>query len=239
MRELMEKAQKTVAGLSRETPEVMMARAQLADVLALANLSLGDPAAAQRFAETEAALMDALVARDPANIAWQRLWALSRTRLGNALYWLGDGAGSLKQLRLAEQAAARLAAAHPDDDLLQRNLLDDYVHLADTLRELGDLDAAMATGRALIELAEREAAKRGATDLRWQTSVALAHQDLGDTLVLLEKWAEAGVEYQIGVSISAQVLERDPMNAGVLGVQAQSRMRLGDALWASNAAAAL
>ena len=239
MRQLMEKAQATVTGLRRETVEVTVARAQLLDVLSLGNVSLGDLAAAQRYAENAVALADALSAQDPANPALRRLWVVAHGRLGEARFWQGDSTGALKELRAAEQAAAKLAAERPDDPQAQRDLIDDYLRLGDVLRSLPDLDGAAAADRAWIAVAEAQA-KREPDEPKWRASAALGRLDLGDTLVLQGKWPEASVEYQTAVSLAVQLAEKEPQNLGFLDLQAGSRVRLGDArLEQGNAAAAL
>ena len=237
MRQLMEKAQKTVNGLPGETDDVTAARIQLLDVLSLANTALGIAAKAQQFAEQEITLADGLRAKNPTDPRWVSLWASARGRLADALFWKGDSVGALQQARDAADAAATLVASNPNDDILQRDLMEDYQRIGYALRSLGDLDAAADAHRSWVAHAQA-LVTQNSDDRRWLASLAHAHLELGDTLEQHGKPSDAAVEYQAARSIASQLVEKDAKNGGNLSLLAESREKFGDALLAQKASAA-
>ena len=232
MQQLVEKAQKTVAGLPGETDDVTAARVNLLDVLSLAQVSLGIVSKAQQFAEEGERLATGLRDKDPGNTRWMRLWATAQRRLSDTLFWSGDSSGAVTHARSAEQVALNLAAQNPDDEDIPRDLMDISHRIGEALRSLGQLDAAAEAQRVWVKRAEAMTA-RHAENPRWPAMLAYAHQELGDTLEQGGRPAEAAIDYRAAVGLSLALAEKnDSQNPSYLYILGSSRERSGDALLA-------
>ncbi len=231
MRQLTEKSQKTINGLTGESEDVTAARVKLLDVLSLANTALGDAANAQQYAEQAVSLADGLKAKAPSNPQIGALWARSRGQLADALFWKGDSNGSLQQGRAAFDAADKLVAANPGDETLQRDLMADYKRIGYALRSLGTLDAAADIQRAWVAHVQALVTQKPG-DARWSAALAHAELELGDTLEQSGKPADAAAPYQAAETIATQLADSDKKNFGYSALLSESRERVGDALLA-------
>ena len=179
MRELIDKAQTTVANLPRGGDEVTAAQAKLLGVLTIGNMTLGNVQLAREYADRERALADSLVAKDPNRSEWRSLWASARTHSASALFWQGDAPRAVDLAKQAIAETAKLAAAEPDNDGLHFDLMIMMMNLGDSLRNLGDLDGADSSFRAWLTEAEAEA-KREPDNVDWQRHLSFAHQRVAD-----------------------------------------------------------
>lgn len=215
MQRLMEQARATVNGLTHESDELTVARAQLMDVLSLAFVTIGDAATGERFADSAASLADALLAKAPNDTAARRLWVEAHGRVGEALFWKGDSTHALPVIRSAMQAAEVLAKDAPDDAQVARDLFEDYARLGDILDSLGDLEGAVVPEKAWIDRAEA-LSKRRPDQIEWLASLASADVQLGETLRQQQKLPEAAARYQEAITMSADAAAKDPQNASYL-----------------------
>src|SRR5205823_2391063 len=227
MRELIKKAETTVANLPEGGDDVIAAQAKLLGVLTIGNMTLGNIPAARATVDRERALADGLVAKDPGNKEWQRLWASAHAHSASALFWQGDVAQAIGMAKEAIDAAAKLAAAEPQNNGLHADLMILHMNFGDSLRQLGDLDQANEVFRAWIRLAE-DAARREPDNVDWQRHLAFAHQRLADDAMIVERPEEAAKEYRIEADIGGKLLQRDPGNGLFMEAVAIAHQRLGD-----------
>ena len=237
---LLEESQSTVKNLSSagDTDDVIVARIKLTDVVGLIEIQVGD-ARAIDTATSQNTLADGLVARDPSNLEWLRLWAIARGRLSDALYWQCDCATAMQRAQEGADGAMKYLTAHPDDDYMHDRLLGDYQTIGDSARTLGDLDSADAAYQAWVKDATAAAAKQP-DEVRWLADLAFGYERLGDQLELRGKPVEAAVQYQAYLDASTKMVKSNPRDANFLAGLAQSHERLGDSFLAQgNATKAL
>ena len=231
MKPLMAQALKTVSRLSGDGDDVTSARIRLLDDLALAYVTFGDIVSARKFADDENALADRLLSKDPASVAWRRLWAVARGRLSDALLYQGDVPGALERGREAVNAALKIVTANPGDEEMQRSLFFDYERVADPLRTQGDLDGATKEYRLWLDHAT-ELHTRQPGNPQWLRALAFGYERLGDVLLTQGKPAEANVQYRSFSSAAAQAVAAEPQNAIFQDALTLSHQRLGDSQFA-------
>jgi tetratricopeptide (TPR) repeat protein len=232
-------AQKTLDGLPRDSDDMVAARTELFDVLSIANWSLGDFDAAEKFARTEIASADGLVKKDPSRAAWARLQASGHGRLSEALRRKGDTVKAVEEGRTAVALSEALLAAHPGNEAAWRELIANCERAGLAATAAGQQDEAAGYLRRWIGLVEAELARKPG-DPGWRSSLATAHQQLGDTLALQRKFAAAAEEYRIAITEFTQLYENEATNLRYLHTLAMSRVRVGDVLLGGgNHAAAL
>jgi tetratricopeptide (TPR) repeat protein len=227
MRELIDKAQATVANLPKGGDDVVVAQTKLLGVLTIGNMTLGNIPAARQYADQERALADGLVAKDPTNVEWRRLWAGARAHSAEVMFWQGDLLKAVELTRPAIDAAARLAAADPTNDDLQTDLIRLYQNLGDNLRQNGDVEEADKAYHAWLAAAEAESA-REPDDPGWQRFLAFAHQRLADDLIIMDKPAEAAEQYAVMAGIGSKLAARDPGNGLYIEAASLGQLRLAD-----------
>lgn len=227
MRQLIDKAQTTVANLPRGGDDVTAAQAKLLGVLTIGNMTLGNIPLARQYADRERALTDSLVARDPNRVEWRRLWASARTHSASALFWQGDAPQAVELAKQAIAETKKLADAEPQDDGLHFDLMIMTMNLGDSLRGLGDLEGADRAYRDWVAEAEAAAA-REPDNVDWPRHLAFAHQRFADDAMVLGKPDEAEKEYRIEAEIGGKLLAKDPGN-GLFGeAVGLAHERLGD-----------
>lgn len=234
MKSLIERSQKTIQGLPSERFEVTAARAQLLDVLSLAELTLGSVTAALQFAQQELSLAEQLKDQHASDPKWNQLWAQANGRLGQCLFWAGDLMNALDHLRSARGAAERLLADKPADTELQESLLAYIERMGDTFRAQGEFEAAIETYTIWLTRA-KTLAEGTPNERRWLAAMADAHQRLGDGFLAMGKADEAAQEFRAYGRIAASVVQRDPNDLIWRQRLSWSYQRLGDALLADNA----
>jgi tetratricopeptide (TPR) repeat protein len=234
LRSLVQRAQATVSRLSDagDTEEVTAARTQLLDIVALMEVSIGDSKAVGT-AQDEVALSERLMAKDPNNPRWLRLFAMAKGELSDVLFWQCDCIAAAEQARQAAVVAKQLLVSTPDDYFLHERLLTDYETRGDALRMMGDLDGADEA--FATELKDLQAAlAREPGDKRWLADEAFTIERIGDELLLKGHAAEAAVQFQIDFSIASDLVNRNLQHVNYLSALVQSHQRLGDAWMAQN-----
>lgn len=237
---LLEQSQSTVKNLSStgDTDEVLIARIKLIDVVALIEAAVGDSRAIET-ATSQNELADSLLARDPANLDYLRLWAIARGRLSDAYFWECDCALAMQRGQEAAQANIKYLAAYPDDDYMHDRLIGDYQTIGDSARLIGDLDGADAAYAAWLKDVAAAAAKKP-DDVRWLADLAYVYERLGDQLELQGKPVEAAAQYQAYFDTSTELVKSSPRDLNFLSALVQSHERRGDNLLAQgNATQAL
>lgn len=229
MKLLIAQAQKTLDGLPRGSDDMVAARTELFDVLSIANWSLGEFSAAEKFARTEITSAEGLVAKDPSRLAWGRLLASGHGRLSEALRRKGDTKLAVDEGKLAVTLSESLLDKHPGAEAALRELIANYERAGLALTAAGHQEEAGDYLRRWIKLVEPEVA-RLPQDKMWRSSLATAHQQLGDTLALQRKYAPAIEEYRIAIAEFSQLYEVEPANMRFLHTLAMSKVRVGDVL---------
>lgn len=232
LRSLVERSQTTVGGLSSagDTDEVTAARAQLLDLLALMEVSIGDGKALQT-AKDEVALATKLKNKDPNNPQWLKLFAKAKGELSDVLFWQCDCVAAADEAQQSAAVAAPLLAATPDDLLLRTRLVVDYETRGDALRVMGDLDGADAAFNSFLKAMDDALALQPG-DKRWLSGKAFAIERIGDELLLKGNPAEAAAQYQKDFDIASDLVAKNPQDANDLSLLAQSHQRRGDAAMA-------
>jgi tetratricopeptide (TPR) repeat protein len=233
MQQLIEKAQQTLNELPGEADEVKAARAQLLEVLSIANLALGNVVNGRRFAETGLELAESLRKKHPNDRRWIRLVQLAHGQMSEVFYWSGDGDRALQEAMTAKDIAAKLAESKPDDEDLQWDLSDQYRRIGAALDVIGHLDKGMEAHRAWLKIATDQIA-RNPESTRWLARLASANREIGNSRMQSLNYTEAVGAYRESVRILSQLLARHPGNAGYLHTLAGSRERVGDALLGLN-----
>lgn len=228
MRELIDKAQATVAHLPKGGDDVVVAQAKLLGVLTIGNMTLGNIPAARQYADQELALANGLVAKEPANVEWRHLWVAARVHSAEVMFWQGDLLNAVELTRTAMDAAAKLAAADPANDGLQADLIRLYQNLGDNLRQNGDVEEADKAYHAWLAAAEAASA-REPDDPTWQRFLAFGHGRLADDLIIMDKPAEAAKQYAVMAEIGSKLVARDPGNGLYAEAASLGQLRLGDA----------
>ena len=229
MKLLIAQAQKTLDGLPRDSDDMVAARTELFDVLSIANWSLGDFDAAEKFARIEITSADGLVKKDPSRAGWGRLQASGHGRLSEALRRKGDTAKAVDEGRIAITLSEALFAAHAGNEAVRLELIANCERAGLAATAAGLQDEAAGYLRRWIGLAEADVA-RNPRDPAGRSSLATAHQQLGDTLALQRKFAAAAAEYRIAIAEFSELYENDAANLRYLHTLAASRTRVGDVL---------
>jgi Novel STAND NTPase 1 len=233
LQQLMAKAQQTVGGLPGETNELTAARAELLNVISLANVSVGLAAKARDSAERAKALAQQLLAANPTNPAWRRDRAIAEERLAEALYWQGALDAALVQARAGQTELIELAGGKTDDqDLLWEIILADE-RIGDDLRAQGKLADAASAYQVWLDEAQK-LMKLQPQNQRWQRALGFAYQRLGDNLLIQNKPAAAADEFRLYLDRMTKLSAADPQSAAYLEGLAFAHQRLGDSLMARN-----
>lgn len=130
----------------------------------------------------------------------ERSLAIAHNDVGRTYLLAGDVEGTdstaeaLKHYQRANQISAKLAALHPDDPELQRNLSVSYEYLGDVQQQLGDLALAEDAYLKGLLISERQIALTP-KDPDLKRDVAFGYEKLGDIRIAHEKVALARDAY--------------------------------------------
>jgi tetratricopeptide (TPR) repeat protein len=227
MRELVDKAQTTVANLPRGGDEVTAAQAKLLGVLTIGNLTLGNSKEMRESADRERALVDGLIAKDPGRAEWRWLWANARSHSSEVMFWQGDIGDGAELARSGIAEMAKLAAADPGNDNLHLDLIRLYENFGYNLRQLGEVEEADKAFHAWLDIASAEAA-REPDNPDWQRYLAYANDSLADDLSIMDKPAEAEAQYRVMAEIGEKLVKRDPGNGLYVEAASIAQLRIAD-----------
>ncbi len=227
--DLAARSRKTVEGLPGEPDDVTAARVQLLGVLSYASVELGDVAAARGLAGEALGLADGLAARHRDDARWALLQGQVRGQLSDVFFQTGDSAGAADHAREALAKLAPHVAQNPQEELAQREFMNNHKRLGLALRSLGKMEAAAAAQNAWVAHAETlDASQPG--NLRWRRYLAEAHEELGDTLQAHGKLVESTSSYRAAATIARQLSARVRGNKDYLVLVTGTSLRLGDIL---------
>lgn len=114
--------------------------------------SQGDLPAALQTLRRATSLADALVARDPANLAWQVVRLKTEELLGQVLLEQGDVEAALQIWQKTLDLAREQRELHPGDPVLTNNLSIAHHNVGTLLEFKGDLDGALRHYRRSLDL---------------------------------------------------------------------------------------
>jgi tetratricopeptide (TPR) repeat protein len=213
MRAVLEKAEAIYARLDRSgaADTVRHRRAVMQGVFSEAYLRLGDGAKALAAARAMQAAMTELVARDAANPAWLRDFAIAHVRIGDVLAGRGDRPGALAAFRAAAAVLQYLVDLEPENAGWLRDLSLAFERSGDMLLDEGQKTAALAAYRRKHAVAERLAA-RDRDNPRWQRDLAIGHRKVGIALFHLDEDEAALDSFRAEREIVLALLARAPRN---------------------------
>ncbi len=174
-------------------------------------------------------LVEALAARDPANMGWQRDRSVSYNKIGNVLVAQGDGPGALAAYRKGLEIAEALAARDPANTEWQRDLSVSHNRIGDVLVARGDGPGALAAYGKLLKISEALAA-RDPANTEWQRDLSVSHNKIGNVLVAQGDGPGALAAYRKGLEIAEALAARDPANTEWQRDLSVSHNKIGDVL---------
>ena len=241
----------TVSALSVRDPDnaelqrdLHFARWKVTDVLSIR----GDAAALLAEARTLHEAAERFAARHPDDLAWQWYAASSHERLGDALLATDAKAAAAEyraELAGLEKLVARSASYRgelvgiygrvgPATAQWRRDLAVCRQHLADALVSLGELDAAIAEGRASLAVMA-ELATQDPTNLVSQDDLRSAHGKLAWLLQFEGHTSETLGEERMELALAKAISERDPTNGRRQIALCDAHQSLGEELRAQGA----
>jgi serine/threonine protein kinase/tetratricopeptide (TPR) repeat protein len=177
------KALQYLDGLAREGAgdaslqlELAAAYQKIGDVQGNHNFAnLGDTAGAIASYHKAAAIHEALLAANPANVQARRDLAVSDIRIGDMMAQSGDATRALESYRSALAAAESALAADPTDALARRYLALSHHKVGNALMAAGDLTRALAHHANALALRQDLSAARP-WDARARRDVSISYE---------------------------------------------------------------
>jgi serine/threonine-protein kinase len=157
-----------------------------------------------------------------------RLLAAALAVRGDAAEALGDLPDAIRHRTEAAIFLQSLAESQPESEECQYDLAVTHFRLARSHRQLGDLDAALASARVHRELAEGLAAANP-EDARWQREVGAALGEEGTVLFHLGEVQAALDLMPRGLAIFEALASRSPTDERLANDVCQGYAALGDA----------
>jgi non-specific serine/threonine protein kinase/serine/threonine-protein kinase len=206
-----------LALLKRRVAEAPSTLSRLA--LAQAQVAVGDdvwelgdvPAAADRYREA-LGTSRAAVAGDPASMLAVRQVGVVEQRLGDAASEVKNGRQALAHHSASLAVDRTLAAQHPDDREIQRDLGTDLSRLAVDQRLWGSAAQELSLHQEASRLREKLLAEEP-DDARAAEDAAESRLEVGKALGALGRTAEAKHEIALGIQRLRSLTARDPENA--------------------------
>ena len=199
-----------------------------AELLAEANVSLGNRAEALRLLVEEAVpVFRQLASEDPSNARWQDDLAVSHIKVGGVQEAQGDLVGALSSYRACLAILERLAEQDPSNAEWQCDLSVGYDNIGDVQRAQGDLVGALSSYRAGLAIRERLAAQDPG-NAEWQRALSISYERVGEALMAQGDLVGALGSYRAGLAIRQRLAEQDPSNAEWQGNLSVSYDKIGD-----------
>ncbi len=113
----------------------------------------------------------------------------------------------------AWRSPTALARSDPHNLVWQHDLSVSHDRIGEILDKTGDPEAALASFREGLAIAEVLTARDG-NNVQWQWDLAASHDRIGDVLIAEGKLEEALQSYRRGMAIAEALAKRDPAHAG-------------------------
>ncbi len=174
----------------------------------------GDTAGALEHRRRALAVIEAVAAIAPEDVATIRLLGASYSKLGNQLGNpnypnVGDPAGALEQLELSVGVLTRGVATHPSNAILRRNLAIAHSNVADVLTALKRPADALAKQRQALASFEALAAADPA-NVAARNDTAISLSKIAEMLDGSGRSADAVREFQRALDIHLALAAKDP-----------------------------
>ena len=234
VRGILERAQALQRQLSdsgETSPELRRSEYAALDELVTTLLAQGDTQAAFAAAARAVAIMEALVASDPADAGFQNDLAVSYERIADVMMAQGRREEALVSYRKSLAIAEKLAADPTNADA-QHGLSISYNKIGDVLSELRQHQEALDLYRKSLAIVEKLVAADPGNAER-QRDLALGHEEIGDALVADGKREEALGAFRKSLAIREKLAAADPANAQWQRDLSISYNKIGDALIAA------
>lgn len=140
---------------------------------------------------------------------------------------LGDTAGALLNFQRAAAILTKLAAAHPEDEIVQQYLARNYMSISDMQKWMGKTEDALATAGQAHQGLKRLAQKHP-DDPTIQYGLGQSYEQMASMLVLLNRTADALTNAQESYKILKRLAEAVPSDQIYQQLLCESLMQLGD-----------
>jgi tetratricopeptide (TPR) repeat protein len=201
--------QKQLTSSGEMTPALLNSEAAALCELSVTLRVQGAFAEALEAAETCRAVMQKLLAQEPANRQWQRQLAAAYLSVGDALKGAGRREDALEAYRKSLAIRETLLASDPANTSWQSDLAVDHERIGDMLAITGQRDAALDSYRKALTLAEGLAAS-GNMDARQH--LAVVYNKIGDTLAAGGQRQDALASYRKGLAVIEKLAADEPDN---------------------------
>jgi eukaryotic-like serine/threonine-protein kinase len=212
-----------LAELSRDYEEVAD---NLSGTFNVASLADNQQAIGPRRRSLE--LLEEVVRLAPGDTDRARGLAVTRSKMGDQLLLGGDWREAEQLYLEATRSLEELADAHPDDAAILGNLQNLESRLDWVKKDEGDPAGAAAVDRAALERA-RQMASKDPSDSRAQLTLAEDYCNLGDALAMQGSFKEARAALGSSLATLKTLIEHDPQNSELTGIQAAALVSAGDA----------
>jgi tetratricopeptide (TPR) repeat protein len=233
IKSLLDRVERIFTALDRPgaADSVRVRRAALLDVLANTYLRLTDGEAARVRAEAALVLMRDLTARNAANMEWRAQLVLAHVTLGRAHLLLRQPERAEDTLRQGLAAAEAGAAIDPTGRYSDRPLAIVLVTLGDALLHQSRFEEALVPYRRALPLFERlRQAAAGLSAFQqaaFARDVAVAHNKIGEALMLLGRYDAAEAEFRAGFAVAEAAARDVPRNTDLQRDLFISHIRFG------------
>jgi tetratricopeptide (TPR) repeat protein len=224
---LVDRAQNTVDRLHSDTSEAAAAKARLLRAVSRAYIVLSRASLAEQKAREELEITNLFLARYPSDPDWMQLGERAHEELGQSLFWKGDLAGALQNLRAALATTQSLANEYPDNKDYEQDLIEIYRFTGDCLRNQAKIDEAQAQYQNWLDLANRLADKQP-LEIAWLRDQMFARQRMGDVLMAKSKPAEAREHFATYLELAKKGQNKESDNKEFAEAVAIAHQRVGD-----------
>lgn len=234
VRGILERAQALQRQLSdsgETSPELRRSEYAALAELVTTLLAQGDTQAALAAAARGVAIMEALVAGNPADAEFQNDLAVSYERIADVMMAQGRREEALASYRKSLAIAEKLAADPTNADA-QHDLSISYNKVGDVLFELRQHQEALDLYRKSLAIVEKLVAADPGNAER-QRDLALGHEEIGDALVAEGQREEALDAFRKSLAIREKLAAADPANAQWQRDLSISYNKIGDTLMAA------
>jgi non-specific serine/threonine protein kinase/serine/threonine-protein kinase len=190
---------------------------------------LGDLQGALQSHRKAAALREALVASDPANLEYRRELLDSYWFIATLLGAEGDASRELQMLREQLPARQQLAAAEKTDFVDRYNLAGTYAYIGFLLLQMGDVKSALENQQEALRIREQLAAI-DPNHARAERALTISYEYLGQTMDQASDTRGALELQRRGLEMRESLVAADPLNTDLRLMLNESHRYVGDLL---------
>jgi tetratricopeptide (TPR) repeat protein len=192
--------------------------------------NLGDTAGSMASYKKSLAILEAVTAADPANVAAQRELIRAHGKLGDMLMQAGNRAGAIEQSDQVLAIAQRLSNADPTNLAERRNLALAYLDYGSKRADKNQWLGALLDCQRAVPLLESVVAA-DPSDKRSQRVLALAYSRTGEFLSrYAHEHAKSLAMHQKAIDLEQSMLAKDAQNIDLRRIAAWEILSTGDEL---------